>query len=330
MTRTFKLNHTIAENVNARPKDVLSAKRYLYDMGYYEPPQWGITEFPDHALIDAIRNFQRAYGLRIDGVMKPGGESEETIQKIHTQARTLQGMGRNGDTVLAHITPAEARLLKARGGAGTTNPATGLLEFYNADKKQGSYIWRTTGDSKVRSSHAGRNGKTFSWDAPPQGGHPGEAYNCRCRAEDVKEKKKDCEKIREEVRAANQRINDLQKPILEAEYDKNGIERTLKDLKSERTATRNEIAVALIPSMPKFKPSISDIIDAKQRGDELLKLQIRLDEIETEITSYEKILTDKKKQLKKLERERETHRQASEELSRRYQACIEKNKELRK
>jgi len=61
VTRTFKLNHTIAENVNAKPKDVLSAKRYLYDMGYYEPPQWGITEFPDRALIDAIRNFQRAY-----------------------------------------------------------------------------------------------------------------------------------------------------------------------------------------------------------------------------------------------------------------------------
>jgi len=184
MTRTFKLNHTIAENVNAKPKDVLSAKRYLYDMGYYEPPQWGMTEFPDHALIEAIRNFQRAYGLRVDGVIKPGGESEETIRKIHSQARTLQAMGRNGDTVLAHITPAEARMLKSKGGAGTTNPATGLLEFYDADKKQGSYIWRTVGDGKVRSAHAKRNGKTFSWDAPPEGGHPGEAYNCRCRAEE--------------------------------------------------------------------------------------------------------------------------------------------------
>ncbi len=212
------MNHTIAENVNARPQDVLSAKRYLYDMGYYEPPQWGITEFPDHALIDAIRNFQRAYGLRVDGVMKPGGESEETIQKIHAQARTLQAMGRNGDTVLAHITPAEARILKARGGAGTTNPATGLLEFYNADKKQGSYIWRTTGDSKVRSSHAERNGETFSWDDP--GDHPGDAPNCRCWAEDVEEKeedKKDCEKIREEVRAAWHRHDILSEPIVIAE-----------------------------------------------------------------------------------------------------------------
>ena len=74
--------------------------------------------------------------------------------------------------------------MKAKGGAGTTNPATGLLEFYGADKKQGSYIWRTAGDSKVRSSHADRNGKTYSWYDPPEGGHPGEAYNCRCRAEE--------------------------------------------------------------------------------------------------------------------------------------------------
>jgi hypothetical protein len=97
----------------------------------------------------------------------------------------LQGLGRNGDTVLAHISPAEARMLKAKGGAGTVNPKTGLLEFYVAGKDGGQYIWRTQGDSKVRSSHAERDGKTFSWDEPPEGGHPGEAPNCRCTAEDV-------------------------------------------------------------------------------------------------------------------------------------------------
>ena len=41
----------------------------------------------------------------------------------------LAGMGRGGDSILAHITPEEAELLKSRGGAGTTNPSTGLPEF---------------------------------------------------------------------------------------------------------------------------------------------------------------------------------------------------------
>ncbi len=34
------------------------------------------------------------------------------------------------------------------------------------------YIWRTRRDSKVRSSHAEREGQIFSWDDPPEGGHP--------------------------------------------------------------------------------------------------------------------------------------------------------------
>jgi hypothetical protein len=45
-------------------------------------------------------------------------------------AKYLASQGRNGDTMLAHITPVEARLLKAFGGSGTVNPRTGLPEFF--------------------------------------------------------------------------------------------------------------------------------------------------------------------------------------------------------
>ena len=44
-------------------------------------------------------------------------------------AQLLRKKGRNNDTVLAHITPKEAALLKRRGGSGTINPDTGLPEF---------------------------------------------------------------------------------------------------------------------------------------------------------------------------------------------------------
>jgi hypothetical protein len=46
-------------------------------------------------------------------------------------AQLLESKGRKGDTMLAHITPQEAALLKSRGGAGTMNPDTGLPEFYD-------------------------------------------------------------------------------------------------------------------------------------------------------------------------------------------------------
>jgi hypothetical protein len=48
-------------------------------------------------------------------------------------AQLLQRMGRKGDTVLAHITPKEARKLKREGGSGTKNPETGLPEFYDGE-----------------------------------------------------------------------------------------------------------------------------------------------------------------------------------------------------
>lgn len=49
---------------------------------------------------------------------------------IAEAARLVASKGRYGDTMLAHITPDEARLLKARGGSGTINPETGLPEFF--------------------------------------------------------------------------------------------------------------------------------------------------------------------------------------------------------
>lgn len=46
-----------------------------------------------------------------------------------------------------------------------------------------SYRWSTSGDERVRSSHAELDGKVFRWDNPPtETGHPGEDYQCRCVA----------------------------------------------------------------------------------------------------------------------------------------------------
>lgn len=48
-------------------------------------------------------------------------------------AQLLRKSGRGKDTVLAHITPKEAALLKRRGGRGSINPKTGLPEFGEYD-----------------------------------------------------------------------------------------------------------------------------------------------------------------------------------------------------
>jgi len=52
---------------------------------------------------------------------------------LKAMAQILRSRGRGRDTVLAHITPREARMLKQQGGSGTTNPDTGLPEFEELD-----------------------------------------------------------------------------------------------------------------------------------------------------------------------------------------------------
>ena len=59
-------------------------------------------------------------------------------------AEMIRRMGRGNDTVLAHITPEEAEMLRKKGGSGTINPDTGLPEFQPmADNDYRSQILRS-------------------------------------------------------------------------------------------------------------------------------------------------------------------------------------------
>ena len=62
-------------------------------------------------------------------------------------AQVLRSHGRRGDSVLAHITPKEAALLKRRGGSGTINPDTGLPEFFEDEDFMGGFANIDTGES---------------------------------------------------------------------------------------------------------------------------------------------------------------------------------------
>jgi len=72
-----------------------------------------------------------------------------------------------------------------------------ILKANQARSGAKKYIWRTKKDAKVRSSHFDREGKVYSWDKPPPGGHPGEAFGCRCWAEPVFEEEMTIEQKRE-------------------------------------------------------------------------------------------------------------------------------------
>ena len=48
-----------------------------------------------------------------------------------------------------------------------------------------SYIWTTSKDERVRSTHRVLDGKTFTWEKGSKIGHPGQEINCRCIAQPI-------------------------------------------------------------------------------------------------------------------------------------------------
>jgi len=53
---------------------------------------------------------------------------------LRVAGRRLQSAGRGGDSMLAHINPREAEMLRRMGGVGTVNPNTGLQEYKSLKK----------------------------------------------------------------------------------------------------------------------------------------------------------------------------------------------------
>jgi len=71
-----------------------------------------------------------------------------------------------------------------------------LTKYRQTDLGVKDYKWRTAKDERVRGnpggrfpnavpSHYAREGKTFSWNDAPSGGHPGMAVLCRCFADPI-------------------------------------------------------------------------------------------------------------------------------------------------
>lgn len=90
----LKLKKEVSETTaDIEPDDVLSVKNKLKDFGYYQEPEWGITNFTDNQMFDGIRRFQADNKLQVDGIIKPAGETETKInEKIKTERLLNKGI----------------------------------------------------------------------------------------------------------------------------------------------------------------------------------------------------------------------------------------------
>lgn len=93
------------------------------------------------------------------------------------------------------FTAAGNRVL-ARGAEEISSANTVLTRQRQISLNLKDYVWETVRDERVRGnptglypnakpSHFARQGHVFSWTRPPEGGHPGEAWGCRCWARPI-------------------------------------------------------------------------------------------------------------------------------------------------
>ena len=79
------LKSPLAENSNANEEDVLKTKINLQKLDSYMPQKEAgerterLSKIPNQNLFDGIRKFQEKNGLKVDGIMKPNGETERTV-----------------------------------------------------------------------------------------------------------------------------------------------------------------------------------------------------------------------------------------------------------
>lgn len=103
------------------------------------------------------------------------------------EAALLEGLerGQAPDQMAARLRERVA-ISKRRAMLIATNEASNAMAAGQeaAQREAGvtRYRWLTAKDERVRKEHRERDGQIFSWDAPPDDGHPGQPVRCRCVA----------------------------------------------------------------------------------------------------------------------------------------------------
>lgn len=124
----------IIQYMHANPKDYAKAVQELITKGVIQE-----GDFPE----EFDPEFLATFGMVIMHAKKSRQGSQQAAPMtqapvpplgmarggIAEAAHMVASRGRGQDTMLAHITPKEAKMLRSKGGMGTINPATGLPEY---------------------------------------------------------------------------------------------------------------------------------------------------------------------------------------------------------
>ena len=118
--------NTMVDEVLANPNEYPAIRQKYLDMGVDEEI---LPEAFDAGLFAAL-NIALDELRGPENMLPPQGFARGGIASLNPMARGMAEAGRYGDTMLAHISPVEAQILRRYGGSGTINPTTGMPEFF--------------------------------------------------------------------------------------------------------------------------------------------------------------------------------------------------------
>jgi hypothetical protein len=118
--------NTMVDEVLANPNEYPAIRQKYLDMGVDEEI---LPEAFDAGLFAAL-NIALDELRGPENMLPPQSFARGGIASLNPMAREMAEAGRYGDTMLAHISPVEAQILRRYGGSGTINPMTGMPEFF--------------------------------------------------------------------------------------------------------------------------------------------------------------------------------------------------------
>ena len=129
--------------------DFLVRRQDQYDAAVQTVIRQGLVE-PGDLPPDFDPVFFDILSRMVDGAIageEPQQFAAGGIASLKKKSRRVAKAGRKGDTMLAHLSPSSAETLRSMGGSGTTNPQTGLKEYFLGDifKSIGGFFKKAVG-----------------------------------------------------------------------------------------------------------------------------------------------------------------------------------------
>lgn len=152
-----------------------------------DPTQTGGKEGPGTTPLAASERPDRSIEAKkyIDSLRSQWGFQHMEGRRPSILNTVVADAGRNGDTEVAHLSPAIQRFLKAQGGAGSVNPVTGAREFFtSADAAAARYaelaggvLGGNVGGTKFGHNELIWDGKKFITSVKHKNGNPANLVN---------------------------------------------------------------------------------------------------------------------------------------------------------